>query len=202
MKERQTNKVKSFCLAFAACVALFLSPGCAQTQQFKAVEQICVADMSKPEAMQAAEDVLGEMHFTIDKSDIKQGLIRTRPLAGAQAFEFWRSDNVGAFNSAEANLHSIRRTVELDIGQQGEQLCIGCDVKTQKLSLPESEISSSTQAYAMFSRSCPLLQKLILNPAQKSGMSWIDIGQDDRLATEILKLVEERICELHKEERL
>ena len=202
MKERQTNKVKSFSLAFAACVAACFLTGCAQTQQFKAVEQICVADMSKPEAMQAAEDVLGEMHFTIDKSDVEQGLIRTRPLAGAQAFEFWRSDNVGALNSAEANLHSIRRTVELDIGQQGKQLCIGCDVKTQKLSLPESEISSSTQAYRMFSRSCPLLQKLVLNPAQKSGMSWIDIGQDDRLATEILKRVEDRIYELHKEERL
>ncbi|MHC4159024.1 MAG: hypothetical protein ACYSSO_08085 [Planctomycetota bacterium] len=202
MNEQQINKVKVFCLAFAACVALSLSPGCAEQGQFKAVEQICVSDTSRLAAIKAAEDVLGQMQFTIDKSDVKEGLIRTRPLAGAQAFEFWRRDNIGGFNSAEANLHSIRRTVELDISQQGEQLCIACDVKTQKLNLPESQISSSTQAYAMFSRSHPSLQKLVLNPAQKSGMGWVNLGQDDRLATEVLKRIEERICKLQKEKKL
>ncbi|UCE98752.1 MAG: hypothetical protein JSV82_06060 [Planctomycetota bacterium] len=202
MKRQRINKAKGFCFAFAACVALLLSPGCAETQQFKVVEQICVGDISKPEAMQAVEDVLGEMHFTIEKTDVEHGQIKTRPLSGAQTFEFWRSDNVGAFNSAEANLHSLRRTVKLDINQQGEQLCIGCNVKTQKLSLPESQISSSSQAYGMFSKSCPSIQKLVLKPAQKSGMGWVDVGEDDRLATKILKRVEVRISNLQKEERL
>ena len=202
MDGRQTNKIKSFCFAFSASVVLFLLPGCAETGQFKTVEQICVTDTSKLTAMQQAEGVLGEMHFAIDKADVEEGYIRTRPLAGAQAFEFWRSDNVGAFNSAEANLHSIRRTVEVNVSQQAEKLCIGCNVKTQKLSLPESQISSSSQAYSMFSRSCPSIQNLVLNPAQKSGMCWVDLGQDDRLATEILKHIEQKMCELQKEKSL
>jgi len=202
MDGRRINKIKSFCLVFSASVMLFFLPSCAETGQFKAVEQICVTDTSKVAAMQQAEGVLSEMHFTIEKSDVEQGLIRTRSLAGAQAFEFWRSDNVGAFNSAEANLHSIRRTVEVNINQQAEKLCIGCNVKTQKLSLPESQISSSSQAYAMFSRSCPSIQKLILNPAQKSAMSWVDLGQDDRLATEILKHIEQKMREPQKEKSL
>jgi len=202
MDRRRTNRVKSFYFAFLACAVLFLLPGCAETRQFKAVEQICVTDADKVTAMQQTEEVLGKMHFTIEKSDVEQGLIRTRPLAAAQAFEFWRSDNVGAFNNAEANLHSIRRTVEVNVSQQAEKLCIGCNVKTQKLNLPESQISSSSQAYSMFSKSCPSIQKLVLNPTQKSGMCWVDLGQDNRLAAEILNRIEKKMRQPRKEKSL
>ena len=175
------------------CVALCFLSGCAEQQQFKAVEQICVPDTGKAEAMQAAEDVLGKMHFTIDKADAERGLIRTRPLPGAQFFEFWRSDNVGAFNSTEANLHSIRRVAELNISQQGGQLYIGCNVKVSRLSLPEQQISSSARAYRMFSQSSPAMQILALHPQQKKGMAWVDLGNDTMLATEILKRIEKHV---------
>jgi len=176
-----------------ACVAFCFLAGCAEQQQFKTVEQICVPGTTKAEAMQAAEDVLGKMHFTIDKADAEQGLIRTRPLPGAQFFEFWRSDNVGAFNSTEANLHSIRRVAELNISQQGGQLYIGCNVKVSRLSLPEQQISSSARAYRMFSQSSPAMQILALHPQQKKGMAWVDLGNDTMLATEILKRIEKHV---------
>lgn len=185
------NKVKL--LFFIACASLLPLAGCAKQQQFKAVEQICVANIQKREAMQTAEDVLRRMHFTISKADAKQGIIRTRPLAGAQFFEFWRRDSVGAKNSAEANLHSLRRTVELDITQQGGQLCIGCDVKVRRLSLPEHEVSSSSRAYEMFSISTAAMQRLILRPKQKEEMAWLDMGEDSRLSTEILKRIEKKL---------
>ncbi len=198
MNERK-QKIRNSVLA---CMAFCFLVGCAEQQQFKAVEQICVPDTGKAEAMQAAEDVLGKMHFTIDKADAERGLIRTRPLPGAQIFEFWRSDNVGAFNSAEANLHSIRRVVELDISPRdlpggksgsGGQLYIGCNVKVSRLSLPEHQISSSARAYQMFSQSSPAMQMLELHPQQKKGMAWVDLGNDTRLATEILKRIEKQM---------
>lgn len=194
------NKVKSFC--FAAGAALFFLAGCAETQRYESVEQICVPDVGKAQVMQAAEDVLGQMHFTIDKADVEQGFIRTRPLPGAQSFEFWRSDNIGAFNSAEANLHSIRRTAELDINRQEEKLCIACNVKVQRLSLPEHEVSSSARAYEMFSKSTAAMQRLELRPEQKKKMAWIDLDKDVRLATEILKRIEEQIAKAQKEKKL
>lgn len=180
-------------LFFIGCVPFVLLAGCAKQQQFKAVEQICVANIQKREAMQTAEDVLRRMHFTISKADAKQGIIRTRPLAGAQFFEFWRRDSVGAKNFAEANLHSLRRTVELDITQQGRQLCIGCDVKVRRLSLPEHEVSSSSRAYEMFSISTAAMQRLILRPKQQKEMAWLDMGEDSRLSTEILKRIEKKL---------
>jgi hypothetical protein len=181
------NEPKS--LLFMACSAFCLLAGCAQTQHLKVVEQICLPDMDKQQAMQTAEDVLSRMHFTIDKADTEQGLIRTRPLPAAQSFEFWRSDNVGAFNSTEANLHSIRRIAELDISQEGGQLCISCDVKVQRLSLPEREVTSSGRSYEMFTPSNQSIQVLELHPEQKKDMAWIDLGSDSQLATEILKRI-------------
>jgi hypothetical protein len=184
---------KSKVLLFMVCSAFCLVTGCAQRQHQETVEQICLTDTQKPKAMQAAEDVLARMFFTIDKSDTEQGIIRTKPLPAAQSFEFWRSDNVGSFNSTEANLHSIRRTAELDISRQGGQLCINCDVKVQRLSLPEHQVTSNGRSYAMFTPSKQSIQVLELHPEQKKDMAWIDLGSDKQLATDILKRIEKSV---------
>jgi len=152
--------------------------------------------------MEVAEDVLANMYFTIEKADAQSGLIRTRPLPGAQFFEFWRSDNVGADNTLAANLHTIRRTVTLDISQQNEQLCIGCNVQVQRLSLPERQVSSSARVYGMFSQSSQSLQRLKLNPEQKNEMAWIDLGRDSRLEAEILKRIETGLVRLSNHQSL
>jgi hypothetical protein len=190
------NKLKSS--LFTACAALLFLAGCAEPHRYEAIEQICPAGIDKQQAMQIADDVLGKMRFTIAKSDANLGVIKTRPLAGAQFFEFWRKDNVGAFNSAEANLHSIRRIAELNIKQQDSQLCIRCNVNTQRLRLPEQEPSSRSRPYDMFSQSSPTRQRLILNPKQKQGMAWVDLGNDTKLATVILKRIENKIAKTQK----
>lgn len=152
--------------------------------------------IGKADLMEVAEDVLAGMHFTIEKADVQNGIIRTKPLPGAQFFEFWRSDNVGSDNTLAANLHTIRRTVTLDITQQNEDLHMGCDVQVQRLSLPELQVSSSTRVYGMFSLSSPSLQRLQLNPEQKKEMAWIDMGMDSQLETEIIKRIEAQIVKL------
>ncbi len=192
----QKNKRVS-CPALVSCALMtyaLMAAGCAQTQQYTGIKQICVPGVDKQVVMEAAEEALSKMHFTIDKADAEQGVVRTRPLAGAQFFEFWRRDNVGAFNWVEANLHSIRRTAKLDISQQAGQLCVSCNVNVQRLSLPEQEVTSSAHAYGMFTRSGTVIQTLKLYPGQKTGVAWIDLGEDARLATEILKRIEKRIA--------
>ena len=173
--------------ALMGCILLLA--GCAQPQREAATGQIRVPNLGTAETMVLAEEVLGQMHFKIEKADIESGLMRTRPLSGAQFFEFWRSDNVGPDNSLAANLHTIRRTVELDISQQGKELCIACSVRVQRLSLPERQVSSTARAYEMFSRSSSSLQRLTLNPEQQKNMAWIDLDKDVPLAEEILRRI-------------
>ncbi|MFA5252933.1 MAG: hypothetical protein WC454_10165, partial [Phycisphaerae bacterium] len=182
--------------ALIACV--LFAAGCAKPYKGEPAEQICPAGIDKQQAMQISENVLAKMYFTIDKYDANLGVIKTRPLAGAQFFEFWRKDNVGSFNSAEANLHSIRRIAELNIKQQDAILCISCNVNIQRLHLPGQELRSNSRAYDMFSRSSPSLQKLVLNPKQEQGMTWVNLGNDTKLATVILKKIENKIAKIQK----
>jgi hypothetical protein len=173
--------------------ALFVA-GCAKPNRNETVEPICPTGIDKQQAMLIAEDVLSKLHFSIDKSDANLGVIKTRPLTAAQFFEFWRKDNVGAFNFDEANLHSIRRIAEININQQDTHLCISCKVNTQRLYLPEQEAASRSQLYEIFSKSTQTKQKLILNPKQKEGMAWVDLGNDPKLAAVILKQIESKIA--------
>lgn len=171
--------------------------GCAKQQQYQVAEQaphqIYLENVEKSRAMAVAEDVLARMHFTLEKADLNLGFIKTNPLPGAQFFEFWRSDNIGSFNRTEANLHSIQRIIQLSFRPENEKLHISCDARVYKLSLPERQITSSTHAYEMFSRSSPSIQKLKLIPEQKRALSWLDLGQDKQLAKEILKRIEEKV---------
>ena len=119
--------------------------------------------------------------------------IGTRPLGGAQFFEFWRKDNVGTFNKAEANLHSIRRIAEMNVSREEGQLCIGCNVNVQRLNLPERVLRGRGQSYEAFTASSPSMQKLKLDAGQRKLMAWVDLGRDELLETEILKRIEKKI---------
>lgn len=184
----QNNNVKIDRVIISSLTLLFcLLAGCAE-QQKAAIEQIPASSTEKSQAMETMEDVLARMYFVIDKKDVNAGYIKTRPLEGAQFFEFWRSDNVGAENWLYGNLHSVRRTVEVSIDRQ-----IHCKVQVQRLSLPEQEVTSSARAYRMFSSSTPIMQTLQLNPAQYKQMAWIDLGRDSRLENEILKRISSKL---------
>ncbi len=186
-------------------------PGC--TQQKSSPPEMVTPNLSqsvnKTEMMEITEDVLARMHFEIEKFDPNTGYIKTRPLEGAQFFEFWRSDNVGAYNWLLSNLHSVRRTIEINVdpvlrstlsadsvakaGTTKDEKYIDCVVHIQRLSMPEQEVTSSARAYAMFSRSSPALQTLRINPEQQRDMAWIDLGRDKALEREIVKRIYQRI---------
>jgi hypothetical protein len=174
--------------------ALFSFSGCADSLRKPALSDISI-NVKKYEAMETTEDVLARMYFKIDKFDPDAGYIKTRPLEGAQFFEFWRSDNVGAQNFALGNLHSIRRTVEIWFSENSETpqalsgTSIDCVVHIQRLSMPEQQVTSSARAYAMFSRSSPALQTLRPNPEQQKDMAWIELGRDRELEREIIQRI-------------
>ena len=191
-RTKEYKSVSNLCTYALMTCALVLA-GCARQQRQTPTGQIYVPNIGKAETMKAAEQVLAEMHFPIEKADVRSGYIRTRPLPGAQFFEFWRSDNVGGENSLQANLHTIRRTADLDISRRGSRVRIDCNVRVQRLSLPERDVSSSARAYGMFTRSSPSLQKLKFDAKQKKDMAWIDLDEDILLAEEILRRIEKQI---------
>jgi hypothetical protein len=162
------------------------------------VQMLCEDGVTTAEVTQAAECVLTRMHFAIEKLDAEQGIVKTRPLRGAQFFEFWRSDNASSYACKEAGLQSIRRTVELrvktkDGGVSG--LCVECAVSVQRLSLPGNEIAGTSEAYRIHSPSTATLQRIEVSPQQRQAMTWIDLGTDRDLAARILDRIEKRLAD-------
>jgi hypothetical protein len=179
------------------CSLLFSLAGCAENKYAKIMDQLCPPAANKTAAMTTAEQVLADMHFGIEKFDIDAGYIRTAPLSGAQSFEFWRCDNVGSFNQAEADLQTIRRAVEINISEQAGQLCVNCRASTQRLSLPQSQ--TATDQHAIMSHEQKDVKKSKISREQKATLVWTDLGRDNQLETEILKRIEKKLSVIQKE---
>jgi len=179
---------------YALLAAVLLGAGCRSQGISRAPTRIvCEDQVTAVAIMQAAMEVLTGMHFPIEKLDAREGIVRTRPLRAAQFFEFWRSDNANPSGIPEANLHTIRRSVELRVTDDSGRWSVDCDVSVQRLSLPENKIASISQAYQMHTQSIPALQRLDVSPQQQQGMAWIDLGKDPYLAAEILKRITEKL---------
>jgi len=187
-------------MRWIALAGTALSLGCAAPHPTPGpTRAICPEGISAAAVINAAHDVLADLHFTIEKLDAGHGVIKTRPLRAGQFFELWQWDNVGGYNAAEANVQSIRRTVELRVTTEtvdgksetgdADNLRIECDVKVQRLALPGNEVAGVSQAYLMHTRSQAGLQVFEVTQQQREGMAWIDLGQDADLAAEILKRI-------------
>jgi hypothetical protein len=204
----------------AILTGLWLWAGCASRTSVSSAEpnvssaparMLYEDGVTTAEVIRAAEEVLTQMQFPIEKLDTEQGIIRTKPLRGAQFFEVWRSDNASSLGCEQSNLQSIRRSVELRVKREAVDrrpqaqdayslqpaasslLCIECDVSAQRLSLPENEIAGTSEAYRIHSRSAPTEQRLELSLQQRRAMTWIDLGKDPDLAARILNRIAKRL---------
>ena len=169
----------------------FLS-GCTE-KQMAAPEPKCLSSVDINSAMKSSELVLIGMNFIIDKQDTTLHIMTTKPQTGSQFFELWRKDNVGGYNCAQSNLHSIQRTVELGFNEIQGQVCIVCTVKRERLSIPEKDIDSAGQAQSLFTGNNKTMQSLTINSEQEKKMDWIDIGRDSRLEKSILDRIDKKI---------
>ncbi len=185
--------VHKLLIVILVCV-FFAFTGCGQPVQVKNVERICLTGLDRAKAVEVSEEVLRDMNFTVAKAEPELGYVLSRPLAGGQFFEFWRKDNTGSLNSAEANLHSIRRTVELRMNEEPREVCINCRVRVERLSLSEPAEKGVGIKYDRITgqRIRTSMLKLELEAEQKR---WIELGNDEELATAILQRIEKKSCQ-------
>lgn len=170
--------------------------GCASDFQLEPGEPLCLSYSSRPQLMELCEDVLAGMQFVVEKYDPQDGYIKTRPLRGGQFFEFWRKDNVGFDNFAEANVQSLLRSIELDIIETGDRFCVQCTSSVRRLSIPETDIVSFSQNPGIFTGGSVTMQKL--RPVSPD-VEWIELGADPKLEVNILKRIAAKAAKLKGE---
>lgn len=174
-------------------IAAAAMTGCCGKRSDTASNRICAQGVSKQAVMDASQKVLENMHFTIEKADSNAGYVSTRPLAAGQFFEFWRSDTVGCYNFAEDNLHSVTRSVEINVIPQGEDFCVECKVNARRLSIPTREVSTATELPRVFTKSTSGLQTTSFNKEQQKGAVWVNMGPDPQLQARILERIGKQI---------
>lgn len=185
-------------IASALALLVFMA-GCSQPTPTKnAVPTISVSPYSAQDIITLACDELESLHFHIDKADPDQGILRTAPLSGAQWFELWRQDNVGLNAHLEANLQSLRRSVELSLTPTDHPQQLQCRVKVERLSFPTQTVASSTQTYRMLTKGTSDIQRLELNKNQEKQMAWQDLGDDPQLAQIICNRIKAKLTDLNQ----
>ena len=170
-----------------------LGVGCASQDLSLPVEPVCQPNTSVDQAMESARTVLTKMQFELEKNDPEALYIRTRPLSGAQFFEFWRRDNASAISGAQANLHSIRRIVEVEFTPENTTTCVQCRVQVLRLSIPEQPLEGTTRMGGIYTESSFRSQTLEVDSHRAAEMEWLDAGPDHTLERKILKLVQQDI---------
>jgi hypothetical protein len=184
--------IKIFWSAVLMGLVAFVS-GCAAPEQVLSPNPVCLPNTLNEQVMLKAQTVLEKMHFDIEKFDPQARYIRTRPLSGAQFFEFWRQDNASGSTFAQANLHSLRRIVELNFSTQDTATCIQSRVQVLRLSIPEQPIEGDRRMAGLFTESSSRDQTLEVGLKDQSQIEWLDAGPDHDLERKILTLIQKEI---------
>ena len=170
-----------------------LGLGCTSSNQSLSSEPVCLPDTSVDQAMAAARTVFEKMQFELEKDDSQAHYMRTRPLSGAQFFEFWRHDNASTFSGAQANLQSIRRIVELELTPENTTTCIQCRVQVLRLSIPEQPLTGSGRMGGIYTESDIRNQTLEMDSDKLKQVEWLDAGTDPSLEQKILTMIQKQI---------
>ncbi len=144
-------------------------------------------------AMTAAQKTLSAMQFVMDKYDIEAGYLRTRPQRAGQFFEPWRQDNASVQAFGQANIDTLRRTVEVFAEPQGQTVQWRCVVSVERLSLPAAPIRGMSKMAAMYTDSTQMLQTLSPEERFAGHMQWLPIGRDAELEARIVKRIQKQL---------
>jgi hypothetical protein len=101
----------------------------------------------------AAQDVLREYHFVIDRHDRRAGILTTRPLTGQQFFEPWRKDAVTQWDLWDGSIKTLYRSVTIRIqakDPQAQWYEPVVEVTVSKPNPPKQPVHSTSAAYGMF----------------------------------------------------
>ena len=183
MKMPGMHKQPLIIVAILAC----LLTGCATVPIALDSEPVIVeADLDH--LWQQCQSELKNRGFSLDQVNLRSGIIETFPLVSRQWFEFWHRDTVTAVATAEASLHTIRRSVRMELSSlENSKYQLQCRVDVERLSLAPSVVSGSVQAQDVFSGTAGQIpiDSASIGKSDQNNV-WIPLARDGDLEKDIL----------------
>jgi len=136
----------------------------------------------------AAERIVMELRFEIERPPAGPGRITTLPLTGASWFEFWRRDTRGAYQSVEASAHTVRRLVTVQVTPRDKGCQVLVKVDKQRLSAPNVMPDNIAESFSKYD---PQDSELVRqNELSAKKYKWLDSGRDEVLEQYILEHIQ------------
>jgi hypothetical protein len=147
---------------------------------------------SRDQLWNAAQEVLRDYRFRLDRLDRQAGVISTLPLGSKHFFEVWRKDVATREDSLESTVNPIRRWVEVFFtpGEGQSWSAMEVVVHKERLSARDRQFNSSTAAYQYFGNTLPATTGEI-RPGDLAE-KWIELGRDGALEELLLRKISEQ----------
>jgi hypothetical protein len=144
----------------------------------------------------ASLDVLRSRLFEIDRSDLRAGVITTRPETSQDIVEFWRRDVATRYDLLEASMHTVRRWVEVRIltatDNHPEELQVA--VYKERYNTIERQVTSSAGGLRVFDPDVPSTLGRRYRPLEDAY--WTPVGRDSALESRLMQEILDRTAGL------
>ena len=175
-------KTTSTIIIAVLCALLSVFSGCAATRTSIQNSTITIQG-DRDNIWQISQAELKDRGFSLDRVDLRSGVIDTFPMVSKQWFEFWRRDVIGPKAIAESSLHTIRRYIKLQLTEQEkDKFDLHCDVIVQRFTAEPGLTSATLSGQDILSATRRQQKK-------SSKYQWIPIGSDNALANDILTAI-------------
>ena len=173
------------CFAIALTVVVATLSGCATMSGPRPVvsNPVFVRANNSEEAWERTVDVVHDYLFEIERENKLGGILETRFKTGANLFEPWHRDSVGAANRAESTLQSIRRKAFLSVTPVEGGFMVGVEAHKE---LEDVARAANSVGAATFLDNSPLQRDLNPVVGQATPSGWIPKGRDMALEQSML----------------
>jgi len=165
-----------------------VAAGCTTPSAARFSNPMILTDAAPSQVEVAAERIVTELRFEIERPPTAPGRITTLPLTGASWFEFWRQDTQGAFQSVEASAHTVRRMVTVQVMPKDKGCQVLVKVDKQRLSAPNVMPDNIAEAFSKYNpEDSELVRQNELAPKK---YKWVETGRDEILEQYILEHIQ------------
>jgi hypothetical protein len=155
-----------------------VDPAVAEKEHWLARPAVAEARGAFEPLWEACEQTAHEYHFRIDRRDQRSGLLSTQPMISKQWWEWWRKDAGTFYDTQEATIANIRRTIFFQFRKDGGG---GYSVSPKVLVEKESKVD-------------PKYKQDIEGPLTY----WYSIRRDEALEKKVASSIKERLDKVLK----
>jgi hypothetical protein len=194
------------CLAMTGCIGGPANPASARSvtdvpedhaQPWYWLDQPVVASATSTDfdkLWAACDKTVRDYQFEIDRSDLRLGLLTSKPLVSKQVFEFWRRD-VGSFaQTMDSTMQTMRRTIRFEVVRsQDGTFEAQPRVLVEKFALPERRVTTVSEFRDVL---VPVGKVATVQTATGQTLPneyWYSVGRDTALERELAKSVQDRL---------